>query len=592
MSKKKAPSRLDSSSSQKVPLIASGFIPYRFKEPKKVQRKARAKVTKSHRHHGGPVMQTIYTIKHSLLSPAPDRLYDDETVASWQPHMQLAVMSTNRQSGEARPLTAAEVQTRRQSPRWLPMYFANPMQDLDYLTIEQIKRTTITGPLIDSLTKFIVGKDFGPELELIEPSGNKEQDRAEIEKHQDIINDLKTLDELVSKTDGLTIDVHFKDKVAAAITNMNTFNRCALVFGYPENGTVEINGRKYKGLPNSIKVAHPRDLGMVKVNPETWRLESVQWRNAYYMIPARDMIYLWNPLISATTHNSWLYGDSLVLPMLDAARTIRKNIAVNFPAMGEVAWAGSAIEFIKPKGQTPADKEQEYSDIVNNFVRGTINVQLEDPQEVKVERLDFNPQVDKFMHLTEFLVKYCVADVGLPHSLFFDEDSSNRSTMLGKIQMAISVTINPFREIPGRALAEQWYGRWFKLICEQSGRQELLKKFRVKTVWSDLHIEEWGDRIDAVNKVDQRKQLTDEAYGELAGIENYPQKTEPDAEVTPGGKGNQFEFDDGNGGGFEVKEKGKSGSSGRRPMKAKEDPGLTALRKQAYSRIIELSKEK
>ncbi|MCE2505905.1 MAG: hypothetical protein J4F36_05455 [Nitrosopumilaceae archaeon] len=43
-------------------------------------------------------------------------------------------------------------------------------------------------------------------------------------------------------------------------------------------------------------------------------------------------------------------------------------------------------------------------------------------------------------------------------------------------------------------------------------------------VWDDLHIEEWFDNIEAVNELDSRKQLTDDAYGELTGIENYPNK--------------------------------------------------------------------
>jgi len=68
-----------------------------------------------------------------------------------------------------------------------------------------------------------------------------------------------------------------------------------------------VNGRVYKEIPSSMKFAHPRDLGIIEVDPETWRLKSVQWRNAYYMVQAKDMIYLWNPLVSAKTRNSTFY---------------------------------------------------------------------------------------------------------------------------------------------------------------------------------------------------------------------------------------------------------------------------------------------
>jgi hypothetical protein len=554
--------RLDAKSGQKVPLVMTGFTPpLRYKKGKPQKRKQG-----SHRHHGGPALNTIFTIRQSFLSEDPESLYDEQTVASWTPRLQMAVMSVDRASGAARPLSAAEVEMARRKPSWLPHYFANPMQDLDYIVIEQIKRNTIVGALMDALTKFILGDGFKPELELIEPSGDDEADGKVIEKNQEIIKDLLEIDRQVSKTDVTGIDVSFKEKIAALITCMNTFNRAALVFGYSES-SMEINGRTYKEIPTSVKFAHARDLGMIEADPDTWRLKSVQWRNAFYMVPAKDMIYLWNPMVSGSTRGSWLYGDSMVLPMLDSARTIRKNIGVNFPAMAEVSWAGSAILWVRPRGTTESQKEQEYGDIVSKFVRGAPNVLLENPEDTKVDNLDFNPRVKEFTEMTEMLVKYCLACGGLPHSLFFDEAASNRATMLGKIQLAISVTINPMRSWIGRMIADQWYQRNFKLICEQSGRQELLKKFRVKMVFSDLHIEEWSDRIEAVNKVDQRKPLNDKDYGELAGIENYDQKVVPDAQVIPGGK-KGFQFDSGDGKGFRIEnteDKAKDIPQKRRP---------------------------
>lgn len=572
-------SRLDSSKAdQKVPLVATGFTKkLRFKN--KTGKKPEP-VKGSHRHHGGPVLNTIYSIRQQpwMMMGAEELTYDQETIANHIPNMQLAVLSVDRSTGLGTPLTAAEATRRRQEhPNWMPFYYANPMQDLDYMVIEQLTRNTILGSLTNTLSKFIVGQGFKPELELIKPSGNDEQDREEIEAQQDIIDDLIAIDSLVGEG-----DVDFKDKVTALITCTNTFNRAALIFGYSsDNKPVEINGRRYVGIPTSVKFAHPRDLGMIKVDPATWKLLAVQWRNAYSMIPANDMIYLWNPVVSATTRGSWLYGDSMILPMIDAARTLRKNIGVNFPAMAEVSWAGSAILWVRPRGTTDSQKQQEWSDITSRFVRGAPNVMLESPEDVKVDTLEFNPKVNEFVNMNDSLIKYCIAVLGLPHSLFYDEDSSNRATMLGKIQLAISVTINPLRSWIGRMIAEQWYQRNFKIICEQSNRKDLLKKFRVKMVYSDLHIEEWFDRIEAVNKIDERKALNDKDYGELAGIENYEQKVVPDAEVTPGGK-KGFEFMDDNGKGFEIQNKNKPVA----PMKASVDKELLGLKKEAYRKYL------
>ena len=76
-------------------------------------------------------------------------------------------------------------------------------------------------------------------------------------------------------------------------------------------------------------------------------------------------------------------------------------------------------------------------------------------------------------------------------------------------------------------------------------------------VFDDLHVEEWSDKVDAVNELDSRHQLSDSAYGEFAGIENYQNKVEPNSEVMPGGDNKKFKFGE-KGQGFEIKKtKGK-----------------------------------
>lgn len=125
--------------------------------------------------------------------------------------------------------------------------------------------------------------------------------------------------------------------------------------------------------------------------------------------------------------------------------------------------------------------------------------------------------------------------------------------MLGKIQLATSTVINPMRQWIGREISNQWYQRWFRLIYKDK-KPELLKKFKIKMMFNDLKIAEWFDTVDAANEVDSRKQLTDEAYGELTKIDNYPNKVEAGAETIPGGGGkSKFSFGDDKGNGFEIK---------------------------------------
>lgn len=530
-----------SKSKQKTPLTTRGFEPYHAAKTTGPDGAERIIVS-----HAAGTIPGHTQIRQSFL--APDSIYDEDIVHNWVPHMSLSVADEDT----GKPLTAAQINAKSQFDNWIPHFFMNPMQDLDYIAIEALTRFTFVGALQNALTKFIVGTGFKPELELMNPSTNEDKDKKEVEENQWIIDALVQVDNQLNKNDAEYIDVPFTDKIAALIDTANTFNRSALIFGY--DTPIEIDGKKYKQIPSSIKFAHARDLGIIDVDPGTWRLRAVQWRNAFYMVPARDMIYLWNPLISAKARGSWLYGDSMIMPMLDASRVIRKNIGVNFPAMAEATWSGMFLMAVKPQGSSPAEKQNEYNQIAKKMVRGAPNILMEHPDDVKFQDVDFHPKVTEFKDLTEALIRYCVASTGLPHSMFYDESQSNRATMIGKIELATSTVINPMRAWIGRSISDQWYQRWFRLICKEKNKMDLYKKFRIKMTFSDLHIAQWFDKIDAVNQLDSRRQLTDEAFGELAGIENYKNKIEAGSQVQPGGRGNSFKFGGGKGQpGFEIK---------------------------------------
>ena len=405
---------------------------------------------------------------------------------------------------------------------------------------------------MNAFTKFVVGTGFRPELELINPDEeNDEVNIKEIKANQEIINNLMEIDRKLDTNMSDSQDISFTEKIAALIDTTNSFNRSALIFTYDK--PIKIGEKTYKEIPSGLKFAHPRDLGIIKVTPDTWKLEAVQWRQAYHMVPSTDMIYLWNPLISAKYHNAWFYGGSMVLPMLDAARVIRKIIGVDFPAMAEATWAGMFILAVKPQGQTSDQKRAEYAGVAANLVRGGPNIIMEDPEDLSFNSVDFAPKVTEFKDLTDFLIRYCVATLGLPQTMFFDESASNRATMIGKIQLAISTVINPLREQFGRQICSQWYQRWFELIYKNN--PEIREKFKIKMVWDDLHIEEWFDKIEAVNELDARRQLSDDAYGELVGIENYQNKVDQNSEVNPGGGGKKMKIGDGEGGSLEIKKK-------------------------------------
>ena len=473
----------------------------------------------------------------------PNYNYTDKMIDNWELYMGLSpadpdtgLAMTEEQMNAKRAksttndkmLTAA---SKKAQNAWIPTHFVNPMQDMDYMLIEGVGKLTFTGPLMNTLTRFIIGTGFRPELELINPDPNDDDKNAEeIAKGQFIIEALNAVDAHVDSQIGFN-DVSLIEKVTSLIDATNSFNRAALIFHY-EGEPFEYKGVVYDEIPNGLKFAHPRDLGIIETEPLTHRLKGVQWKESFEMVDIKDMIYLWNPLISAKYHNAWFYGGSMIMPMLDAARTMRTIIGTDFPAMAKSTWAGMPVITVRPRGQTIAQKEDEYNNLIRRFVRGAPNFLLEDPNDVSFNNISFEPKVAEFQKLVDWLARYCVACVGMPQTMFFDETTSTRSTMLGKIQLALSTVINPIREQYSRQFSPQWYQRWFRVIFKDS--PELLAKYRIRMVYDDLHIEKWFDKIEAVNAVDGRQPLTNRAYGELAGIVNYPNKVDKNAKVIPG----------------------------------------------------------
>lgn len=362
--------------------------------------------------------------KRSLFEPNVfgNTEYDEDIINHWKPYMHLVV--NDEKTGS--PLSAAEITYRRNTKqKWYPRYFSNPAQSLDYMTFEAHARSTIGGSLLQALVKFIVGRGFKPELELINPGEDSRDNQKEIDSHQDIIRDLIQIEYQLSYDKNGYLDISFQDKIASLILNAITFNRSALLSRYDE--PITIDGKHYGNIPSSMQNAHAREIGIIKTNPYTARLEAFQWNNSGGFVDIYDSIYLWNPLISANTFNAMWYGDSFMLPMIDALRVLRTNIGVNFTAMGENAYAGLGVLSIKPEGQTSAEKEAEYTTVSQRMVPATTNIIMKDPDDVKFYNIDYKPEVDSFINMNESLIKYCAATLGMPHAMFYDESASNRA---------------------------------------------------------------------------------------------------------------------------------------------------------------------
>ena len=429
------------------------------------------------------------------------------------PSLQLEYYDPNTE----KPLTDKQVKSARAAGTLQPIFY-NPNQSLDYIVIEGLCKNTIVGSIMNEFTQLIVGSKIHPEIELINPSGDSEKDQKQIEKHQDIIKELHAVENHINQNN----DITFVEFVSMLIDSTNTFGRAALIY----DSTTE-----YKGIPTTLKYAHPRDLSITVFHPDTWRLDSVLWfYGGQTPVKSDNLVYLWNPLVTAKYHNAWQYGGSMVLPMLEAAKTLRQIISVDFPAMAEATWSGMFFLTVRPQGSDEASKDTEYTKVVQNMVRGAPNVLLENPEDISFDSVDFSPKVDEFRDLTQFLIKYCMSTVGLPQS--FDESDSNRSASRTKLQFVTNTVIAPIRERFGRQICRQTYQKWFETL-----HPDLTDEIRIKLVFDDLKISEWYDKIEAALEVDSRHKLKHTAFGKLADIPDYTQLIEPSAETHEGGQG-------------------------------------------------------
>ena len=477
-----------------------------------------------------------YRKKVAIIQDKPQsaaQLVSEFTDAELQHHAPQQELVQVRET-DFKPMTAADlskfntnltaaVRQKKLSTFTSRQLFINPMQSLDYRVYEPLFKHTFVGAALDAFTKFVMGDSFHPELELIRPGEDQAENQRLLEENREIIENLEEIDRQVSSPSGdkyESMDIPFQQKIGAMISSCLCYNRGALIFRYDGKNPVEINGEKYREIPTDLVFAHARDLNMIQTDPVTRRLMGVQWfDDSADMVPVKDMIYLWNPMVSAKVYNSWHYGISAVAPLMSAARIISVLLREDFPAIAKSAWAGYWFLIAKNEGSTEEEKRNEFRDFTNTLVPGKAAVIIKDPEDVEVHNVDLNPQTDELRELLESMIKLCISTLGLPQIGFYDEAASNRDTAVSKIQLTMQTNIAPVRKVIGEIIAQQWYDRWFRLIYADD--KEKLEKFKIRIAWKDVQITEWYDNMESALKLDMRKPLTDKAFGGLIGRDGY-----------------------------------------------------------------------
>ena len=181
--------------------------------------------------------------------------------------------------------------------------------------------------------------------------------------------------------------------------------------------------------------------------------------------------------------------------------------------------------FIKPEGTSESEKEAELSRI-NSIVRaGRLNDLMIDPADVRVDFQDFNPKINELVSLADFLIRYNIAQTGMPQALFAQEQDSNRSTLVQKIRLFMDGGLKNNQKDFVQQFAKQHYMPNFKALYGKDSEQ--FKNFKIEAEFEPLKLEAFDDSVEAVIKLNKEFPLLPEAAGELLGIDNFETKLDP-----------------------------------------------------------------
>ena len=507
-----------------------------------------------------PIYHAVGVIPTEQEAPKPTAYHDGvyqkfppELIRNHVPQYNVVPFSNGQ---TPKPLSAAQISQRRQKNKtFFPKFFMNPYQDLDYMVLQDIYANSIAGRIIDRLIEMLFGNGIKPVLKLRNPkdAGDEKLQQKEIENNQKIIDDLIAVDEALGDPDDEIdpyLDTDINTKFLALVKNAFVFGRSMIIKEFLKPVKLA-DGRVIAGIPNVLKVIHSRDMGLIEIDQESWKLKSVNVRFTGQQVVPQQMIYIEhgsdNPV-----YNALHYGYSAMQSMIGASRSLKQMIEVDFPTISKHVWAGIGFMFIKPEGTTPAQKQAEL-DQINSIARaGRLNSLMLNPEDVKVDFQDFNPKINELVQLADFLIRYNIAQTGMPQAIFAQEKDSNRATLIGKIRFFMDSVVRNHQKWICQEFAKQWYMPNFKAIYGKDS--EIFKKFKIDCEFEPLKIEAFDDAADAVIKINKEFPLSDKAAGDLLGIENFEAMRDPDIQKPdPNKRG--FGFVDKNGDDVEMEKK-------------------------------------
>lgn len=408
-----------------------------------------------------------------------------------------------------------------------PRYYHNPLQYFDHILLADAYTNSFAGTVIDELADFIMPKNLKPTLILRNPDshGTPEEQQKVIEENQEIIEKLQEVDKWYSDDGPKEVDSYIEfplmAKFKSAIIHYLTFGRDAILFERWTNlpHFVDSEGTKYEEIPNAIKVVHPIDMGMIEIDPYTWKLGGIYMHNTYPFIKASDMVYLVHkynsPLIG-----SMFYGFSHIQRAIDPVRLLRRIFAQNYPQFIRTSHSGMGA-FLFDSTQYPEEVRLAIrTKILNSYKAGEIAIiDYANIKDFEFKEFKINPEIGALIQLQESLIKVIVAIMGIPQSLIFDEGQATRATLVGKIISFINQNITQLRSEIGTQLATQWYMRNFRILYKSDEKK--LKMFSIGVEFEEMDLETKTEKVERLLMEMQLNPYKDEHIGEELNDPSY-----------------------------------------------------------------------
>ena len=403
-------------------------------------------------------------------------------------------------SPEIVPTNYASASKSLNAHNMLNMYANPPYTDQELEYFEDAWGSSVCGATIDKLIEYVFGGGIKPTFELINDHGlDDEQKKKELKKYEDELDELVHYDR----------KINFDKKLRDAITMTIVFGRCVIAF---ENDT---------GLPTALKIIHPRDLGRVFLDQETWGLEKVITTFPSDELKSGEMIYCVNRPDSPRRRTMW-YGYSECQRIVGAARAWRRIVEYDMPEVTTSAWAGYGMFILKRMGRSKADAENDANTLLQSLNAGAFNaVTVDANDEIEFKSLDLEPKIREMVDLASFYERIIIGNFAVPSALLGREEDQNRATLIGKIQFFLQGVVKARRDWISDLVSQQWYERNLKMM----GFGDILEKVRVKAEFEPIIVESWFDLVDAVLRIKGIfPNMQDDQLLELLNLEEF--KTE------------------------------------------------------------------